>query len=76
MIAAPDRESLIFRTRALDRVLLWGHYVIPNWHIRAFRVAYWDEFSRPRVSPVPWRRYLVDRPGQSRHTGGEAQTLR
>lgn len=51
VIAAPDRESLIFRTRALDRVLLWGHYVIPNWHIRAFRVAYWDEFSRPAVSP-------------------------
>ena len=51
VIAAPDRESLIARTRALDRVLLWGHYLIPNWHIRSFRVAYWNKFSRPAVTP-------------------------
>jgi len=51
VISAPDRESLIERTRALDRVLLWGHYVIPHWHIRSFRVAYWNKFSRPAVSP-------------------------
>jgi microcin C transport system substrate-binding protein len=30
---------------------LWGHYVIPHWHITAFRVAYWDRFGRPAVSP-------------------------
>ena len=30
---APDRASLVAATRALDRVLLWGHYVIPHWHI-------------------------------------------
>ena len=36
VIAAPDRESLVARTRALDRVLLWGHYVVPHWHIRAY----------------------------------------
>ena len=47
LIQAPDRESLIHRTRALDRVLLSGHYVIPNWHIRGDRVLYWDRFSRP-----------------------------
>ena len=51
VIAAPDRESLIARTRALDRVLLWGHYVIPHWHIRTFRVAAWDKFGRPKVTP-------------------------
>jgi microcin C transport system substrate-binding protein len=51
VIDAPDRQSLIYRTRALDRVLLWGHYVIPHWHIRVFRVAYWDKFDRPRISP-------------------------
>ena len=47
VIEAPDRESLIVRTRALDRVLLWGHYVIPQYHIRGDRVLYWDKFSRP-----------------------------
>ena len=51
LIAAPDRPSLIARTRALDRLLLWGFYVIPQFHLRSFRVAYWDKFSRPRVSP-------------------------
>jgi microcin C transport system substrate-binding protein len=51
IIAAPDRPSLVARTRALDRVLLWGHYVIPHFHNRAFRVAYWDKFGRPAVSP-------------------------
>jgi len=51
VISAPDRPSLVTRTRALDRVLLWGFYVIPHWHIQNFRVAHWDKFDRPRVSP-------------------------
>ncbi len=51
VIQAPDRKSLVARTRALDRVLLWGHYCIPHWHIRAYRVAYWDRFGRPAVAP-------------------------
>jgi microcin C transport system substrate-binding protein len=51
VISAPDRESLIQRTHALDRVLLWGFYVIPNWHLRSWRVAYWNKFSRPAISP-------------------------
>ena len=52
VIAAPDRESLIHRTRALDRVLLWNHYVVPHWHIRNFRVAYWNIFSQPSIQPI------------------------
>ncbi len=51
LIAAPDRAALVARTRALDRVLLWGHYVIPQFHLSAFRVAYWDRFGRPAVAP-------------------------
>ena len=47
IIAAPDRASLVDRSRALDRVLLWSHYVIPNWHLAAYRVAFWDVFGRP-----------------------------
>ena len=49
VIVAPSRESLVARTRALDRVLLAGFYVIPNWHIRADRVLFWDKFARPAV---------------------------
>jgi microcin C transport system substrate-binding protein len=51
LIAAPSRQSLVLHTRALDRVLLWGQYVIPHWHIQSFRVAYWDKFARPPISP-------------------------
>jgi microcin C transport system substrate-binding protein len=51
LIASPDRATLVARTRALDRVLLWSHYVIPHWHIQAFRLAYWDKFGRPSVVP-------------------------
>ena len=51
VIGAPDRAHLIAATRALDRVLLWGHYVIPNWHMRSFRLVYWDKFSRPAIQP-------------------------
>jgi microcin C transport system substrate-binding protein len=49
IIAAPDRDSLVARTRALDRVLQWEHYMVPNWHSRVVRVAYWDRFSRPKI---------------------------
>lgn len=51
LISAPDRQSLIDRTRALDRVLLWNHYVIPNWHLGAYRVLYWDKFGTPEIMP-------------------------
>lgn len=51
VIQAPDRASLVARTRAVDRVLLWGHHVIPHWHIQAYRVAYWDKFGRPAIAP-------------------------
>ncbi|HXV25748.1 MAG TPA: extracellular solute-binding protein [Alphaproteobacteria bacterium] len=51
VISATSRESLVARTRALDRVLLAGHYVIPHWHIRSFRVALWDMFGRPPIFP-------------------------
>ncbi len=51
LIAAADREALITATRALDRVLLSGYYVVPHWHIRSFRVAYWNKFARPAITP-------------------------
>lgn len=51
LINADSREKLIDHTRALDRVLLWGHYVIPNWHITTWRVAYWHKLEHPKVTP-------------------------
>lgn len=52
VISAPDREQLVARTRALDRVLLWNHYVVPQWHIGYDRVAYWNKFGRPGITPM------------------------
>jgi microcin C transport system substrate-binding protein len=63
IIQAPTREELVTATRALDRVLLWGHYVIPHWHARTFRVAYWDKFDRPDTNPpygLPFFSWWVD----------------
>ncbi|MBI1214352.1 MAG: ABC transporter substrate-binding protein [Alphaproteobacteria bacterium] len=51
IVSAPDRQELIARTHALDRVLLWNFYVIPQWHIDHYRIAYWDKFGRPDITP-------------------------
>jgi len=56
LIAAPDRASLVTATRALDRVLLWGFYVIPQWHLTYDRLAYWNKFGRTAITP----KYGVD----------------
>jgi len=47
VINAPDREQLVARTRALDRVLLHHHFVVPHWHIAMDRILYWDKFGVP-----------------------------
>ena len=46
-----DDEALLYWGRALDRVLLWNNYLIPQWHLNKFRVAYYNKFSRPEVRP-------------------------
>ncbi|KAF1029308.1 MAG: Oligopeptide-binding protein AppA [Pseudomonas sp.] len=52
LIDSDSRNSLIAHTRALDRVLQFGYYVVPNWHIKTFRVAYWNHLGHPKVSPL------------------------
>lgn len=51
IIQAPSREELVYRVRALDRVLLHGYYVIPQWHLTSDRVAYWNKLERPNMTP-------------------------
>ncbi|MDA8030221.1 MAG: ABC transporter substrate-binding protein, partial [Alphaproteobacteria bacterium] len=51
VISASDRESLVQATRALDRVLLWGWYVIPQWYVPNTRLLWWNRFSRPALTP-------------------------
>jgi len=52
IIAAPDRASLTAATRAMDRVLLWGHYAVPQFRLYKDWVASWDKFSRPEINPL------------------------
>ena len=51
LVQAKDRADLVQHVRALDRVLLWGHYVIPQWYAGSFRIAYWDKLGKPAVQP-------------------------
>lgn len=51
VIFAKSREELVASTHALDRVLLWNHYVVPMWHIAYDRIAYWDKYKRPDPGP-------------------------
>ena len=51
IVFAKDRAELVAATKALDRTLLWGFYLIPNWHNPSEWIAYWDRFGRPDKLP-------------------------
>ncbi len=51
IVAATDRASLTAATRALDRVLMWNTYTVPQWYSGKHRLAYWDKFGRPANKP-------------------------
>lgn len=51
LISSPTREDLVVRCRALDRVLQWGFYVIPHWHISSDRIAYRSFLAHPETLP-------------------------
>ena len=36
---------------ALDRVLMWNHYMIPQWYKGVHNIAYWNKFERPKQKP-------------------------
>ncbi|MDX2096112.1 MAG: extracellular solute-binding protein [Alphaproteobacteria bacterium] len=49
---AQTLDDLRTAARALDRVLTQEHYVIPHWNLSAWRVAYWNQFGRPKITPA------------------------
>jgi microcin C transport system substrate-binding protein len=51
VIFAKSREELVAATHALDRILLWNHYVVPQWSYDKSRTARWDRFGRPELLP-------------------------
>ncbi len=46
-----DPDKLLLLGRALDRVLQWNFYMVPQWHYSNYRVATWDKFERPEIRP-------------------------
>ena len=51
IIFARDRKGLIAACKALDRVLIWNHFVVPMWYIPYERTARWDRFGKPDRLP-------------------------
>jgi microcin C transport system substrate-binding protein len=51
VIQAPTRADLVTRVHALDRVLQYGYYLIPQYHLGAYWVAYWNKFHHPQSPP-------------------------
>ncbi len=63
LIQSPDRETLTAYVKAIDRLLLFGFYVVPNWHLAADRILFWDKFGRPDIplkNGVNYRRWWFD----------------
>nr|WP_299241985.1 extracellular solute-binding protein [uncultured Halomonas sp.] len=56
LIRADSREELDTAAQALDRVLRWGFYVIPQFHLAATRIALWDKYGYPDPHP----KYNID----------------
>lgn len=52
IIQAKSREDVVIASRALDRVLLNGEYLVPNWYINVHRIAYWNELAMPEKQPL------------------------
>jgi len=48
---AKTKDELVTATRALDRILQWSYYIIPQWYSRTHRVIYWNKFGRPKNTP-------------------------
>jgi len=52
VIEAPNYKAMKPYVRALDRLLFWQYYAIPQWYTNVSRIAYWDKFSMPSVKPL------------------------
>ena len=73
VIFTKDRAELVAATKALDRVLLWNHYVVPQFTYGKTRTVRWDRFGRPgydaEIRHVGLPDHLVVGCGQGRQDG-------
>jgi microcin C transport system substrate-binding protein len=59
ILTATNRDELVAASRALDRVIMHGHYLVPQWYKSKHTLAWWDRFSRPDIKPL-YTRGVVD----------------
>ncbi|MBI3899384.1 MAG: ABC transporter substrate-binding protein [Gammaproteobacteria bacterium] len=52
VVQAPDRKHLVTALKALDRVMLHGEYLVPNWYNKVHRIAYRNKFDMPSSLPL------------------------
>ena len=52
ILRAQTLDALRPAAKALDRVLLWEHYVIPHWSLTAWRIVHWNKFGKPKIQPL------------------------
>lgn len=52
LVQSQTMKELKPAARALDRVLLWNHVVIPHWHLPAWRLLYWNRLGHPNITPA------------------------
>ncbi len=57
IIYAQNQEELTAASKALDRILWHGHYVVPNWYLNVHRLAYRNIFNQPDVLPLYYNHY-------------------
>ena len=59
LIYAETQDELTAACKALDRVLWYGYYVVPNWYLAYHRVAFADKFRRPETLPLYYNPYQL-----------------
>ncbi len=73
LIFAGTKDEMIAAARALDRVVLWNHYLLPQWYNPDVWYAFWDKFGRPArhpwLDPSPLTTWWVDQAAAQRLGG-------
>jgi microcin C transport system substrate-binding protein len=59
VVNAKNRKELVVAGRALDRVLLHNHYIVPQWYKASTSIVYWDKFGIPDITPIYDNQYRV-----------------
>ncbi|MCK5071699.1 MAG: ABC transporter substrate-binding protein, partial [Desulfocapsa sp.] len=74
IIYAKTQDELTAACKALDRILWYGYYLVPNWYLNVHRLVYHDKFNSPDVLPLYYNHFQLlmtwwDKPSKNTSTG-------